>query len=320
MTKIDHEKCVVKIVKDLGNNSKGYRKVLCECGECEAKFERYYSYCLVTKLPTCTKCSRKNRKTGHGDAKKTSKYHRLYRIYLGMKQRCYNPKNDSYIHYGASSITVCDEWFNDYLKFKEWAIPAGYTDDLTIERIDVSEGYSPSNCTWLTISDQAFNKRVICSKNKSGYKGVSWNVGYSKWEVSIGINRIITKIGYYFDKLEAAKAYDSYVLDNNLKHSINGVLAKNERVKSNTGNKLISTNKSGYVGVNSPIRLAKYKKKYSTSVEYKGKKVFSGNFSSLEEAAFARDTFLRSSDLYKRSKKNFTDEQFLQLQQKYTIT
>ena len=69
---------------------------------------------------------------------------RLYHLYHGIKQRCYNPKDKKYPLYGGKGIKMCDEWLNDYELFRIWALENGYNDSLTIDRIDSSKDYCPA--------------------------------------------------------------------------------------------------------------------------------------------------------------------------------
>lgn len=83
---------------------------------------------------------------------------RVYRIYRGMKDRCYNENGKDYSHYGGRGITICEEWLNDFSEFYKWAAHAGYKDNLTIDRIEVDKNYSPDNCRWTTTAVQNKNK------------------------------------------------------------------------------------------------------------------------------------------------------------------
>ena len=74
-----------------------------------------------------------------------------------MRQRCYNPNNDSYPWYGAKGITVCERWhsFSNFLE-DMGDRPEGHT----LDRINSEQDYSPSNCRWSTVSDQLRNRTL----------------------------------------------------------------------------------------------------------------------------------------------------------------
>ena len=82
---------------------------------------------------------------------------RLYGIYTGMKERCSNPYHCAYQNYGGRGISYCEEW-QDFQAFKTWAEFNGYSDNLTLDRINVNGNYEPSNCRWITFKEQQNNR------------------------------------------------------------------------------------------------------------------------------------------------------------------
>lgn len=83
---------------------------------------------------------------------------RLYRIWQGAKQRCYYKNAACFSRYGGRGIIVCKEWRDDFATFREWALNNGYSDDLTLDRIDVNGNYEPMNCRWITMRKQQNNR------------------------------------------------------------------------------------------------------------------------------------------------------------------
>ena len=84
---------------------------------------------------------------------------RLYHEWLSMRNRCYKSQPKDYKSYEGRGITVCDEWKDDFVSFMDWALSNGYAEDLSLDRIDVNNGYSPDNCRWITIEEQQRNRR-----------------------------------------------------------------------------------------------------------------------------------------------------------------
>ena len=127
---------------------------------------------------------------------------RLYSIYKGIIERCYNDNNSHYGSYGGRGIKVCDEWLgeNGYDTFAEWSYKNGYNDkakrgECTIDRIDVDGDYSTDNCRWVSNDVQQNNRRDCRYYEYNGEKltiaqlARRLNVTYSflKWRLDKGV-------------------------------------------------------------------------------------------------------------------------------------
>lgn len=109
--------------------------------------------------------------------------------------------NTHYGTYGGRGIMVCDEWGEDYLAFKQWSINNGYTETLTLDRIDNNKGYFPLNCRWVTRAQQSHNLRA-CSRSKYGVPGIDM-LPSGRYRAAITVNYKRIHIGT-FDTLQDA--------------------------------------------------------------------------------------------------------------------
>lgn len=99
-----------------------------------------------------------------------------------MHDRCENKKSSSYKNYGARGVKVCAEW-SSFENFMEWACLNGYSDILSIDRIDNDGNYEPANCRWTDNYTQANNTR---HNHYLEYKGERKTL--SQWSKEFGIN------------------------------------------------------------------------------------------------------------------------------------
>lgn len=151
---------------------KAKKYYICECTKCHELTTHRIDHLKKGEA----RCVCEKNKTNHEYGT------RLYQTWRNMINRCERGDSKSYKSYGGRGIKVCDEWRNNYIAFSTWAKTNGYKDNLTIERIDVSKGYSPENCCWITRQQQAQNKRNSSFLYLSGEKKT-----VAEWSRVLGI-------------------------------------------------------------------------------------------------------------------------------------
>lgn len=243
------------IVLEYSYNKKGQRiwRCQCDCGN--------ITYVSTAKLKSNnTKscgCLRRETKSNFLHGKHND---RLYHIWQGMKERCYNSNSIKFKNYGGKGITVCDEWKNDFMLFYNWAISNGYDytktrKEQSLDRIDVNGNYEPNNCRWITHSKNCRNKNnnVYLTKN-----GMSKTI--AEWCEELNLNQRTISA--------RAKKY------NNIDDILSQENLTRKKHLSNTGEFGISKNK---------------KNKYQLYINHK----YIGQYKTLEEAIKKREELLK---------------------------
>jgi len=190
----------IVVLKRVANDKSGNRRWLCRC-VCGTEKVIGGRHLTSGRTVSCG-CYKKELKTNliHG-----MRYSRIYTIWSNMKYRC--KKHPDYM---GRDIRVCKEWEDDFQKFHKWAIESGYSDDLSIDRIDNNGNYEPDNCRWVSAKAQANNRR---STNRIYYNGETLSIAEQCRKHGLNYNTVKTRLtrGWTVEEAMSGKRKDTKI-------------------------------------------------------------------------------------------------------------
>ncbi|NFT07643.1 hypothetical protein FDF26_11310 [Clostridium botulinum] len=157
----------------------------CNCGKVKTVLGEHLR---KGRIVSCG-CYNKEKKSNliHGE-----RHSRIYSIWCDMKYRCSDSNSAKRRkNYYDRGIRVCSEWKDSFETFKKWSMSHGYTDKLTIDRIDVDGNYEPFNCRWVDIKTQDNNKTT---NHYVTYKGEKITVAELSEKVGLTYNTLLGRI------------------------------------------------------------------------------------------------------------------------------
>lgn len=174
----------------------------CDCGRTAVSA----THALRTGRTVSCGCSKReqaaDRLRTHGLSNKTESPSLAYGTWVGLKQRCLNPKNPGFANYGGRGITVCESWAES---FEAFLADVGERPSLrhSLDRIDNDKGYEPGNCRWATRREQNTNKRDTIRLTHGGrtlsllewsdVTGIPHQILYQRWVNNWAEARILTE-------------------------------------------------------------------------------------------------------------------------------
>ena len=145
----------LKVLSIVGKDNKNRKRVECEC---VCGVIKSYDYYKVRTGHTKSCGCKRNEYIAIARTTHNGRFTTLYKKWCSMKRRCLNSNEKCFKNYGGRGIKICNEWLQ-FENFENWAKNNGYKEELTLERINVDEGYNPNNCKWITSKEQARNKQ-----------------------------------------------------------------------------------------------------------------------------------------------------------------
>lgn len=181
-------KLVVVEKLKLNNHKETEWLCLCDCGNEYVSTSNRLTSGKTTQCRACSFKQMARKQTIHG-----CEPVKLWRTYQNMKTRCNNENSLDFKRYGERGIKVCDEWNSSFANFKKWALENGWSENLTLDRIDNNIGYSPDNCRWVTMTTQSNNRRsnriLVCDGKKDTMANWARRTGLPYWLIQTRLSK-----------------------------------------------------------------------------------------------------------------------------------
>lgn len=161
------------VIREIERDKYNGRQFACKC-DCGNTCNVSFNSLRMRHKMSCG-CLFKELRITHGMSRK-----RIYHIWQGMKQRCFDKNATHYKDYGGRGITVCERW----LKFENFLEDMGERPEgKSLDRINNNGDYEPENCSWATNKEQSNNQRMnrnVC------FNGETHNM--MEWSKILGFN------------------------------------------------------------------------------------------------------------------------------------
>lgn len=146
--------------RKVGAKWHGYWECRCDCGATTI----VQRAALTSRATTSCGCYQQEaiatRARTHGGA-----HWPEYRIWGSIVQRCTNPKNTAFHHYGGRGVQVCERWrrsFGDFIADVGRRPEPG----MQLDRINNNGNYEPGNVRWIS-RDENMKNRVFISRKEA---------------------------------------------------------------------------------------------------------------------------------------------------------
>lgn len=179
---------VVEVLPTYKSGKNYKRKVRCKC-DCGGQIDTRPELLKNGRSKSCGCLSRQ--RLHEGRFKHGLYLHPLYKIWVGIKQRCYNVDSSEYHNYGAKGVVMCDKWVNNPEVFIRWGIENGWEKGLQVDKdiIPMKLGiqpmmYSPEMCCFVTPEVNSNNRSITIFIEYNGER-----LSISDWAKRTGLSR-----------------------------------------------------------------------------------------------------------------------------------